>query len=212
VISDASNAPFVMDSQFAAGGLNAGQTVYFYSLERPKEEVVEEVKSFLTKEVIAKLVYFDAFSVRLKGLSAAQMKKLGVNNHAVDVTQDVVPRMLQEAGATPFRIIIESLTEAIDSYGPEAVMKMVETVTGITRKMNAVTLMSIEKGVADSRFEARLRHLVDGLIEFGVDRQGFGLYSYISISKMRGITDATKLLLYKETEKGLWLESTRRVQ
>lgn len=211
VLSDPSNAPFTFDVQFTAAGLNTGQTVYFYSLERPKEEVVDQVKQFLTKEVIAKLVFFDSYSVKLKDLPASALKKLGVNNHAVNVTEDVVPRILDEDNEKPFRVVVESLTQVHEAYGPEAALQMVEGITGVTRRMQAVSLMSMTKGVADARFEAKARHMADGVIEFGVDRQGFGLYSYMSITKMRGIADATKLMLYKETEKGLWLESTRRV-
>ncbi len=58
---------------------------------------------------------------------------------------------------------------------------------------------------------ARLRHWADGVLEMGFDRQGFGLYPYLKVTKMRGLYGASRLLLFKETEKGLFMESTKRV-
>ncbi len=58
---------------------------------------------------------------------------------------------------------------------------------------------------------AQLRHWADGVLEMGFDRQGFGLYPFLKITKMRGVYGASRLLLFKETEKGLFMESTKRV-
>jgi len=149
--------------------------------------------------------------MKLKPLPATALKKLGVTNHAVNVTDDIVERLLSRKGDTPFRVIIESLSGAIQSYGLEPTMTMLRQLTTIVQKLQGASAMLLVKGMHDRGVETAARHLADGVIEFGVDRQGFGLYSYISISKMRGIPDATRLLLYKETDKGLWLESTRRV-
>lgn len=210
-LSEPSTAPLTLNEQFAAGGLNAGDTVYYYSLERPKQEVIDHVKNFITKDIKAKIVFFDSYSVKLKSLNAAALKRLGVTNHGVNVTEDVIPRMLAEEAGSHFRVVVESLTEVASAYGEAAAMKMVESVTGVSRMLDGVTLLGLTRGLTDPKFEIRVRHLVDGVLEFGIDRQGFGLYPYVSITKMRGVSDAAKLLLYKETEKGLWLESTRRV-
>jgi KaiC/GvpD/RAD55 family RecA-like ATPase len=211
-LSEPSNAPYMLNEQFAAGGLNTGETVYYYAIDRPKDDVVEHIKAYLIRDVEAKLVFFDAYALKLRNLPPAAIKKLGVTNHAVKVTDDVVPRILADDGKRPFRIIIESLTEVYNAYGEKEAMKLVESVSGVIRQLNATALLTMTAGVADAQFEARIKHLVDGVVEFGLDRQGFGLYTFLSISKMRGVQDAAKLLLYKETEKGLWFESTRRVQ
>jgi hypothetical protein len=44
-----------------------------------------------------------------------------------------------------------------------------------------------------------------------MERKGFGLYSYLKIEKLLGVTDAAKLMLFDETDEGLRLESTKRV-
>lgn len=211
LLADPSNAPYVFNEQFAAAGLEGGDRVYFYSLERPKEEILHGMRAFMTKDPTASLQFFDCYSVKLRPLTAASMKKLGVTNHAVNVTEDIVERLLSEKLTTSFRVIIESVSGAIQTYGLEPTMTMLRQLSGIVQKLGGTASFLLIKGLHDRSVETAIRHLCDGVVEFGVDRQGFGLYSYISISKMRGVPDATRLLLYKETEKGLWLESTRRV-
>jgi KaiC/GvpD/RAD55 family RecA-like ATPase len=180
-------------------------------MERPKEEILSGMRTFMTKDPGANLQFFDCYSVKLRPLSPIAMKKIGVTNHAVNITEDVVERILSEKHDASFRVIIESVSASIQTYGLEPTMVMLRQVTGIVQKLGGTSCFLIVKGLHDHTTEIALRHLADGVIEFGIDRQGFGLYSYISISKMRGVPDATRLLLYKETEKGLWLESTRRV-
>lgn len=212
ILAEPSNAPYTFCEQFAAGGLNAAETVYYYNLERPQREVVEDLRAFLTnQDVIRQLQYLDCYSVKLRDLNATTLKRLGVENHAVKIIDDVVPRILKQAKGAPFRVVVESLTEAISAYGLEPVLGMLSALIGTVKVLEGAAVVLVIKGMHDAQLETRLRHMVDGVIEFGTDRQGFGLYSYISVTKMRGIQDATRLLLYKETEKGLWLESTRRV-
>lgn len=211
-VSEPSNAPYLFCEQFAAGGLNSMETVFYYDLERPKAEVVERLRGLLPKqEVLKNLQYFDCYSVKLRDLNPTTLKKLGVENHAVKVNDDVVARLLHHSKDAPFRVVIESITEAIQAYGLEPTMLMLQTLTGMVKMMNGVALVMLVRGLHEPAVEMRIRHIVDGIIEFGVERQGFGLYSFLSVTKMRGVQDATRLLLYKETDKGLWLESTRRV-
>lgn len=211
-VSEPSNAPYLFCEQFAAGGLAANETVYYYDLERPKAEVVDRLRSLLPKqEVLRNLQYFDCYSVRLRELNPAMLKKIGIENHAVKVNEDVVARLLHHPKDQPFRVVIESVTEAIQAYGLEPTVTALKTLAGLVKSLDGVALVMLVKGIAEPTVETRLRHLADGVIEFGMERQGFGLYSYLSVVKMRGVQDAARLLLYKETDKGLWLESTRRV-
>lgn len=212
VVSEPSNAPYLFNEQFAAGGLNGGETVFYYNLERPKDEVVEHLRGLLPKpEVVKNLQYFDCYSVKFKNLGEAAIKRLAIQNHAVKVVDDILPRLLKHGPNKPFRVVIESVTESAEAYGLQPTLNAVLALSGAVRQLGGIALVMLIRGILDPHAEARLRHMADGVIELGVERQGFGLYSYLSITKMRGIQEATRLLLYKETDKGLWLESTRRV-
>jgi archaeal flagellar protein FlaH len=56
-----------------------------------------------------------------------------------------------------------------------------------------------------------LRQWADGVLELGFDRQGFALYPYLKVTKMRGVPDSSRFILFRETERGLFMESTKRV-
>jgi len=56
-----------------------------------------------------------------------------------------------------------------------------------------------------------LKAWADGVLELGFDRQGFGLYPYMKVVKMRGVPDSARFMLFRETDRGLFMESTRRV-
>lgn len=212
LLSEPSNAPHVFCEHFVVGGLVAGETVFYYNLERPKADVVEGLKRLLPRQDVLKaLQYFDLYAVKLRKLGAANLKRLGVQNHAVKLNDDVLVRALKHGKGKPFRIVIESLTQAIEAYGLEPTLAMVEGLSGIAKTLGGVVLVMLVKGMHDVALETRLRHLADGVLEFGLERQGFGLYTYLMVTKMRGVDDHVRLMLYKETDKGLWLESTRRV-
>lgn len=211
-LSDPSNAPHIFCEQFAAGGLNALERVIYYNLERPQDEVLEHLRAFVPNPDLFKhLEYVDAYAHKFRELGAPTLKRLGLENHGPKVVEDLPQRLMKLPHGQPFRVVVESLSESIDAFGLEPTLKMVTTLTGLVRVLDGAALVMMIKGIVDHATEIRLRHAADGVVEFGVDRQGFGLYSYLSVTKMRGVSDATRLLLYKETDKGLWLESTRRV-
>jgi len=79
------------------------------------------------------------------------------------------------------------------------------------RQARTVLLVTVMDGLHEPREKTRLKLLGDGVLELGFDRQGFGLYPFLKVTKMRGVPDSARFLLFKETEKGLFMESTRRV-
>lgn len=89
----------------------------------------------------------------------------------------------------------------------ETLRKLKETLreTGETALVTAMEVMH------DPKQLARLKLWADGIMELGFDRQGFGLYPFLKVTKMRGVPDSARFLLFKDTAKGLFMESTRRV-
>jgi archaeal flagellar protein FlaH len=212
VLSPSGNAPFRFLEHFAAAGLRAQEAVYYYNLERPKLEVLANLDRLAPSEgPRTNLQYVDCYSVKLRDLDLATLASIGVENHAPKITDDLVKRILDHARDVPFRVVVESLTESIDAYGLEPTLTMLKILVGVTKMRGGLFLALLVKGVHDPQVEARVAHIVDGVFEFSRERQGFGTYSFLSITKLRGVADAERLLLYKETEQGLRLETTRRV-
>lgn len=88
-----------------------------------------------------------------------------------------------------------------------ALQKLKEEVRG----SGQTALITVINGIQEAPEIARLKLWADGVFELGFDRQGFGLYPFLKVTKMRGVPDSARFLLFKETPKGLFMESTRRV-
>ncbi len=112
---------------------------------------------------------------------------------------------------SPVRIIVESLSELIEQYPADRVFRAIRVMRAVMHRLPATAAMTLVTDLHEERTNALARHLADGVVEFHIERKGFGIYPYIAITKMRGVTGSARLLLFKETEQGLWLESTKRV-
>jgi archaeal flagellar protein FlaH len=212
LLAEPTNAPYRFCEQFAGAGLDAGEPVYYYSLDRPRDDTIDKIIQFsVGNKLGAGLKYVDCYSQKLRSLDESVLDQIGIQNHSPIIPQHIIPALLESGRERPFRIVLESLSEAIEIYGEEVAMKMLNQICAIVRRLNAVAVLIMVKGLHSADVEMRARQLVDGVLEFGVQRQGFGLYTFLSITKMRGLTDEIRLFMYRDTEKGLWLESTRRV-
>lgn len=89
----------------------------------------------------------------------------------------------------------------------ESLRKLKETL----RASGQTALVTCMEVMHEPKQLARLKLMVDGIMELGFDRQGFGLYPFLKVTKMRGVPDSARFLLFKDTAKGLFMESTRRV-
>ncbi len=109
------------------------------------------------------------------------------------------------------RHIIWSLTPFIEAQGKQAILPQLAQLRTQARKNGSDVLVVVEKDALDSAIMGCLASWADGVMELGFDRQGFGLYPFLQINKMRGVPGSACMILFKETDEGLFFESTRRV-
>lgn len=109
------------------------------------------------------------------------------------------------------RFVLDSFSSYSHNIGWDTAMKSLHKLKAAMRQSGQVALMTIVQGLQEPHELARLKLWADGVLELGFDRQGFGLYPFLKVTKMRGVPDSARFLLFKETEKGLFMESTRRV-
>lgn len=119
---------------------------------------------------------------------------------------DELPSILKGA-----RYVLESFSPMTHRLGWEAVEKELVKLKAQVRQSGSVALIIAIDGLHEATEIARLKMWADGVLQLGFDRQGFGLYPFLKVTKMRGVPDSARFLLFKETEKGLFMESTRRV-
>lgn len=134
---------------------------------------------------------------------------IGLNDAGLDVKKATAKTLPATSGAD--RYVLDSFSDFVDQHGWDHAMKSLEGLRTALRKTGGVALITATEGIHTTAELTRLRMWADGAMEMGFDRQGFGLYPYLKVTKMRGVPDSARFLLFKETPKGLFMESTRRV-
>ena len=109
------------------------------------------------------------------------------------------------------RYVLNSFSEYQVAVGWEKAYARLQRLKEETRSTKVNLLVIVTGGLHDNREITLLKLWADGVMELGFDRQGFGLYPYLKVTKMRGVPDSSRFLLFKETERGLFMESARRV-
>ncbi|HVL47561.1 MAG TPA: RAD55 family ATPase [Candidatus Thermoplasmatota archaeon] len=216
LIAEPGNAMSLFSEQFAAGGLGAGESVHYLLFDRPAKDARDHVLSFLPTATVAqkaqKLKFYDGYSPQF---GRALPTPPGKDETVTIGRDDAYSQPLKEVQRTgydgPYRLVFETLSTIATSGGEEAAVEFFRTLTFLGRETGGVHLVSLVKGLHSPLFETKLRHLAGGVLEFGIERKGFGLYPYVMISKLLNVPEAARILLYKETERGLWLEPTKRV-
>lgn len=110
-----------------------------------------------------------------------------------------------------FRYVIDDITTVAGDLGFEATLERLQTLREQARKLGTELLVTCTSGLLEPSQEIRLKLWADGVLELGFDRQGFGLYPFLKVTKMRGVPESSRFILFKETNAGLFMESTRRV-
>ena len=109
------------------------------------------------------------------------------------------------------RFVLDNVSDVKDRIGWEDTMAYLDEIRETVQKGQDAALVIAYDGLHTQQEMTRLQMWADGVMELGFDRQGFGLYPFLKVSKMRGSPDSSRFLLFKETPKGLFMESTRRV-
>ena len=111
----------------------------------------------------------------------------------------------------PTRTIVDSFSEWSLQVGFEKAFARLMEMREEIRSNGGTLMVTATPDLHPVKEQALLKVWADGILELGFDRQGFGLYPYLKVTKMRGVPDSARFLLFKETDRGLFMESTRRV-
>lgn len=109
------------------------------------------------------------------------------------------------------RYIVDSFSQYYLAIGWDKAFARLAELKEEIRQAQTNLLIVVTAAIVSEKELALLKMWADGVLELGLDRQGFGLYPYLKVTKMRGVPDSSRFLLFKETDKGLFMESTRRV-
>lgn len=214
LISEPGNAIPLFSEQFSGGGLDAGEDVVYFQFDRPCGGLRPSIEAFVLRgnEGKAMLTIHDGYSPQFGVGGNARTrdpKSIPVaHNTAIEAMVSSVSSL---PGGRPYRLVVESLSSITREDNEREVLKFVRNLVYLGHEMDGLHVISMVKGMHSPGFEAQLRHLAGGVFEFGAERKGFGIYNYLVVSKLLNVQDPVRILLWKETDKGLWLESTKRV-
>lgn len=215
LFAEPGNAISLFSEQFAGGGLGAGEHAYYYEFDRPVGRLARGVRQFAESTGAASKAsfqLFDGYSTQFGKGSIPRTDDAVVN---LVKREDAMDRILRDVQATPYgqpyRVVVESLSALVVPGQEERVIEFLKRLAFLGHELGGVHLVSVVKGLHDPVFETKLRHHASGVLELGMERKGFGIYPFLLVAKMMNLRDPVRLLLFKETDKGLWLESTKRV-
>lgn len=128
----------------------------------------------------------------------------------------VVPMPYKGAWKVPdakpgMRYVIDSFSTVILQAGWADAYGQLKRLKSQVRQTGDNIFISVTGGLHSEVERILLKQWADGVMELGFDRQGFGLYPYMKLTKMRGVAESARLLLFRETDRGLFMESTKRV-
>lgn len=175
------NALELLGLHFAAGGAGLGGARYI-STDRSADEVLHGVERI--------------------GGAAKKVEVLPLPHKGKWVIPD-----LKEG----FRYVVDDIASVTVQIGFDDLWARLIELRQQARTTGAELVLVLTAGLLEPQQEIRIQAWADGVLELGFDRQGFGLFPYLKITKMRGAPESAEFLLFKEREKGLFMESTRRV-
>lgn len=214
LIGEPGNAIPLFSEQFAGGGLDIGDDIHFFEFDRPTGGIRAAAKSFVLRgnESKANMTLYDGYSAQFGRAAGGRTR----DGNALPVPPNaalagIMSALQNQSDGRPYRLVVESMSALVREDNEREILDFTRNLVYFGHELGGLHLVSLVKGMHSPVFETQMRHLCGGVIEFGAERKGFGIYNYLVVTKLLNVLDPVKILLWKETEKGLWLESTKRV-
>ena len=208
----------IFTKQFLYGGLNSGETAFYFSSDRSIAEVKADMKHIgcdISKYEETQMVKFiDAYTPRFinilppklrNRMSAKEFLKAGfdpLNQLKTTVSQNHESR---------YRGVIDSISYFLRAYGLNSVIEVIELMSSIGKITGGIHLIVIGAGLHDDITLNTVKYLTDGMIEFYVKDRGSQIERGLVIRKMRGMIVPNKSICFDITHRGIELETTTRV-
>lgn len=182
VLGEVMNAQEILFNHFAAGGSLVGGGCAYFVADRTEAEVKSGVQA-----VGGRPERLHVLPIPYKGQWALPDMKPGL------------------------RYVVDGMSDIIVKAGFPQALTQLKRLRQQARTNGDNLFVNVTSGLHNDNELTQLRLWADGVMELGFDRQGFGLYPYLRMTKMRGVAESARLFLFKETDRGLFMESTRRV-
>jgi len=218
LIAESGAGAEIFTKQFLYGGLNCGESAFYFSSERSIEEVKADMKHFgwdVSKYEETQMVKFiDAYTPRFinilppklrSRISAKEFLKGGID------PLNQLKTTVSQNHESKYRGVIDSISYFLRAYGLNSVIEVIELMSSIGKLTGGIHLIVIGAGLHDNITLNTVKYLTDGIIEFYVKERGSQIERGLIIRKMRGMIVPNKSIGFDITHRGIELETTTRV-
>lgn len=210
LIAESTNALYQFLDETAAFGLDQGQDVVWMELDRPFSVMERSIEANLDGGV-DKLTVLNAYEPHIGDTSTNGQGNVGMETITAATVPDEATKRMSELEPDNYRFVLTSLSTLLQSHSVDDVLSFLRQMVALNQEMGGLQIFTVVKDAHPPEVIAKFKHVCTGVFELGMERKGFGLYSYLKIEKLLGVPDSTKLMLFNETDEGLRLESTKRV-
>jgi KaiC/GvpD/RAD55 family RecA-like ATPase len=180
--------------QFASAGQEA--VTYFTSTERDEDVLsvmreygwrtdlkIVNVGSRYYESVLAKKLEISRF--RQEGVTLSDIRKFKEEDTMKE--ENFLTFLAYEISKLdpPFRVVINSLDFFLENYESSEVLMAMRTIKAHTQHSESVTLMTMLKGVHESRIQSSIEDLADVIVELEREKVGHEFKKFITVDKVR---------------------------
>jgi KaiC/GvpD/RAD55 family RecA-like ATPase len=180
--------------QFASAGQE--QVTYFTSTERDEDVLsvmreygwrtdlsIVNIGSRYYEGVLAKKLEISRY--RQEGISLSDIR--GFKESEARKEENLLTFLSYEISklTPPFRVVINSLDFFLENYDSAEVLMSMRTIKAHTQHSESVTLMTMLKGVHESRIQSSIEDLADVILELDREKLGHEFKKFMIVQKVR---------------------------
>jgi KaiC/GvpD/RAD55 family RecA-like ATPase len=218
LIAESGAGAEVFTKQFLYGGLESGESAFYFSSDRSIVEVKADMKQFgwdIGKyEETQKVEFIDAYTPRFVNILPPELRNKITAKEFLKAGFDPFNQLkttVSQNHESKYRGVIDSISYFLRAYDLNSVIEAIELMSSIGKLTGGIHLIVIGAGLHDDITLNTVKYLTDGIIEFYVKERGSQIERGLVVRKMRGLIVPNKSISFDITHRGIELETTTRV-
>jgi len=218
ILFDPGAAHEVFAAHLTSGGLKSKEKVCYVNTDSPVGEIEEILTEYgVDVEKCRKsgmLEFIDIYTTRYSTifppefLTSSPLPEFYIGgSDPLSLLRSIITDPERRKG----RIIVDTLSYFLRSYELKDVSDLVEFMGVYSKASENLSILFMSRGMHEENVENTMKHLCDTVIELLVREEGDRIRKYMKFLKMRGATPQRNLIPYEVTERGIEIETTRRL-
>jgi|Deesub1362A_J573_1020465.scaffolds.fasta_scaffold03913_7 KaiC/GvpD/RAD55 family RecA-like ATPase len=206
----------IFSTHLVIGGLKNKEKIFYVNTDAPIEEIEEILIEYGVKVEEYKkkgdLRFIDVYTERYASVFPRELLSQSYENALGGYDPlSGLRNLVTDPNKKGIRTILDSLSYFLRSYEIKDVIDLVELMGVFTRASQNLSIIFMPRGMHSETEENTMKHLCDGVIELLVREDGTQLNHYMKFLKMKGSSTPRNLIPYRITERGIEVETTKRL-